>query len=234
VLILALDTSSKAASCALWREGVLLGESFLNCGLTHSQTIMPMVQGLLCAASVSLDEVDRYAVSVGPGSFTGLRIGLSAVKGMAMAADKPCAPVSTLEALAWNLCAFRGIIAPVMDARRAQVYTALFQSDGALPRRLREDAALPIPALGRRLQDLGDTPVMLVGDGAAMCLEALGGASARLLIAPEPLRHQRAGSVAAVAAHTGAAVGAAQLEPAYLRLPQAQRELIEKKGGTTV
>lgn len=230
--ILALDTSSLAASCALWRDGVLLGEYFINVGLTHSQTIMPMVESLLRDAGASLPQVDRFGVSIGPGSFTGLRIGLSAVKGMAMALDKPCAAVSTLEGLAWNLLGFTGVIAPVMDARCMQVYTALFRGDGQTLTRMEPDMAISIPQLGQRLAALGE-PVTLVGDGAALCMEKLAtepGLALRLC--PQALRHQRASSVALLSARTETPLSPEVLAPAYLRLPQAQRELMKKKEET--
>lgn len=225
--ILALDTSSKAGSCALLRDGALLGEFFVNTALTHSQTAMPMVQSLLEITGVAIDQVDRFAVSTGPGSFTGLRIGIAAVKGMALATGKPCGGVSTLEGLAWNLAAFQGIVAPAMDARRSQVYTALFRMrDGELTR-LEEDSALSLPELGERLAAISE-PVMLVGDGAKLCRDAL--PERNLLVAAEPLLHQRAGSVAVAVARLPAdkLCSAQALAPAYLRLPQAERERLAK------
>lgn len=232
MMILALDTSSLAASCALWRDGALLGEYFINAGLTHSQTIMPMTEALLRETGTSLAQVDRFGVSIGPGSFTGLRIGLSAVKGMAMALDKPCAAVSTLEGLAWNLLGFTGIIAPVMDARCMQVYTALFRGDGQTLTRVEPDMALSIPELGRRLAALGE-PVTLVGDGAALCMEKLAPEPGpELRLCPQALRHQRASSVALLSARTETLLPPGALSPAYLRLPQAERELMKKKEET--
>lgn len=228
--ILALDTSSRAASCALWRDGALLAEFFLNAGLTHSQTVMPMVRALLDAAGETPAAADLFAVSAGPGSFTGLRIGIAAVKGMAQALEKPCAAVSTLEALAENLAAFDGIVLPVMDARRSQMYTAAFRCGKGAVARLGEDAALDVAALGERIAAYAPEPVMLVGDGARKCLELLAGYP-HLRVAPENLLHQRAGSVAAVAARlaaSGAVCSAGELTPAYLRLPQAERERLAR------
>lgn len=225
--ILALDTSSLAASCALWRGDALLGEYFINAGLTHSQTILPMVQALLRDTATPLDAVERFAVSTGPGSFTGLRIGISAVKGMAMGLKRPCVAVSTLEGLAWNLWGFPGVVAPVMDARCRQVYTALFRFEDGSMRRLAPDAAISVAALGERLAALRE-PVTLVGDGAAMCFGEIGGLS-DMRLCPQPLRHQRAASVARLAALAADAVSAGALEPIYLRLPQAERELLKKK-----
>jgi tRNA threonylcarbamoyladenosine biosynthesis protein TsaB len=228
-MILALETSSQAASCALWREGKLLGESYGNAGLTHSQTILPMVEDMLRHTHVSLEEVEVFAVSVGPGSFTGLRIGLSAVKGMAMALGKPCAGISTLHGLAANVRDFRGILLPVLDARRGQVYAAAFRSDGAALTRLWEDEALSLADLALRLESL-DGPKLFVGDGAVLCREALADLPDVAVVSPA-LRYQRASSVAALAAELppSALVSAGELAPVYLRLPQAERELNNKE-----
>ena len=110
--ILAVDTSSQSASCALTEDGRLLGECFTNVRLTHSQTLMPMIEGLFAQTQTSIESVDLFAVTEGPGSFTGLRIGLSAVKGMAHALGRACVGISTLEALAWNLCGIPCVVAP--------------------------------------------------------------------------------------------------------------------------
>jgi tRNA threonylcarbamoyladenosine biosynthesis protein TsaB len=222
--ILALDTSAQAASCALWRDGILLGEYFVNIGHTHSQTAMPMVRSLLEITGAAIEDIDLFAVSTGPGSFTGLRIGVAAVKGMAFGQNKPCTAVSTLECLAENLSAFTGIIVPAMDARRQQVYTARFRGDGGVVTRLTEDSALSLPRLRASLLDANE-PVMLVGDGAHLCKDAMADLDF-VRIAPQQLLHQRAASIAAIAARMNPAsyVTAAELAPAYLRLPQAERE----------
>ena len=227
--ILALDTSSRAASCALLRGGVLAGEFFVNIGLTHSQTAMPMLEKLLEQTMTAPGEIDVFAVTTGPGSFTGLRIGISAVKGMAMATGKPCAGVPTLMALAVGASLFEGYICPVMDARRDQVYTAIFESTAGGLHRLRQDKALPIEELGKQLAGLG-SPALLVGDGAALCVEALGQPK-HLRLAPEQFLHQKASAVASVAeemARTGQLVSAGNLAPTYLRMPQAERERMER------
>jgi len=230
--ILALDTSSQAASCAIIRDGVLTGEFFANVGLTHSQTAMPMVEKLLAQTNTTLAEIDLFAVSTGPGSFTGLRIGVACVKGMALAGDKPCAGVSTLLALAAGVSVFAGYICPVMDARREQIYTALFESaDGQLGR-LRQDEALSLDELRRVLGALGPSPVLLVGDGAAIASKALADL-AHVGIAPERLLHQRASAIAQIASQMSAddqLTNAFDLAPSYLRLPQAERERLEATG----
>lgn len=225
--LLALDTSSLAASCAIWAGGRLAGEYFINAGLTHSQTVMPMVEALLQTTGIPIDEISGFAVSAGPGSFTGLRIGMAAVKGMAAGTGKPCFPVSTLMGLAQNVVFAPGYIAPVMDARRSQVYTALFFSNGQALSRVQPDEAVPIEALRARFAAL-DAPVALVGDGAALCIEALGQSLPALRLCPEGLRHQRASSIAQLAKE-GSAVSAEELAPVYLRLPQAERERLEKE-----
>ena len=222
--ILALDTSSRAASCALLTDGVLSGEFFVHTGLTHSQTIMPMVESLLTATDTELSTVDVFAVSAGPGSFTGLRIGVAAIKALALALAKPCVGVSTLQALALNAADFRGYVVPVMDARRAQVYTALYENTSDR-RLLCADDALSLADLGTRLAGL-DGPKLLIGDGAALCREKLSHIP-DLQVAAPGIRHQRAGSVALAAAGVPPEdyVTAAELAPVYLRLPQAEREL---------
>jgi len=221
--ILALDTSSQAASCAVLRDGELAGEFFANVGLTHSQTALPMVAALLEQVRLTLADIDVFAVCTGPGSFTGLRIGIATVKGFALAGDKPCVGVSTLHTLANGACMHEGYICPVLDARREQVYTALFEGDGKQVRRVWEDEAIPIAQLGERLSELSSR-IVLVGDGAHKCLDALGG---KLALPPERFVHQRASALAA-AAHDMAARGqlhsADDLAPSYLRLPQAERE----------
>lgn len=231
--ILALDTSSQAASCALLEDGKLMGEFFANLGLTHSQTALPMVEALLRQADITPQEVDVFAVSTGPGSFTGLRIGLASIKGMAMAADKPCAGVSTLESLAANLPCGEGYVLPVMDARRQQFYTALFQNEEGWPQRRSKDAALSLEELGEQIGSLSPHPVWLVGDGAHLVMEALSPIHSNLKLAPERVRHQRAASVGALAermAKRGLLLSPQELAPSYLRLSQAERERQEREG----
>jgi tRNA threonylcarbamoyladenosine biosynthesis protein TsaB len=226
--VLALETSAQAASCAIARDGRLVGECYANAGLTHSQTVMPMVEAMLNNTRIILSEVDFFAVSTGPGSFTGLRIGLSAIKGMAMAAGKPCVGISTLRGLAENLSGTRTYIVPALDARRSQVYTAIFDNRDSAMLRLREDEAVAIDELGARLGKL-EGEIVLIGDGARLCLEALGHMPG-LSIAPEHLLYQRAASVALLAErlYPEGAVSAGELAPTYLRLPQAERELRER------
>ncbi|SDM80127.1 tRNA (adenosine(37)-N6)-threonylcarbamoyltransferase complex dimerization subunit type 1 TsaB [Acetanaerobacterium elongatum] len=233
MVLLGIDTSAKAASVAICDETQLLAEAMVNTKLTHSQTIMPMVQSMLENAHIALNQVDAFAVSAGPGSFTGLRIGIAAVKGMAMALNKPCVAVSTLEALAYNLRGFEGIICAVMDARCNQVYTASFRAHSGAVERLTEDSALPIEELIRQLTQFQE-PVFFVGDGAGLCYNNKNVCLFDARLAPEHMVNQSAASVCRLAlermkAEPLAAVGAEAISPVYLRLPQAERELRQKQ-----
>ena len=229
MILLGMDTSAVAASAALWEDGRIIGESFVNVKLTHSQTILPMTQNLLNSCGKDLSQVDEFAVSTGPGSFTGLRIGISAVKGMAFGTNKRCIPVSTLEALAYLLIGQECIAVAAMDARCQQVYAASFLVGRESVQRLSEDAALSIGQLWEQINSISsDLPLILVGDGAQLCYNSW--ESDRILLAPEHLRFQRASAVCMAALpHRGMSVEPAQLVPQYLRLPQAQRELLQKQ-----
>lgn len=229
--ILAIDTSSQSAGCALTEDDFILGEFFTNIKLTHSQTIMPMVQSLLEQTRISLGEVDLFAVTHGPGSFTGLRIGLSAVKGMAHALGKHCIGISTLEALAIPFSGQSCVVAPVLDARCSQVYTALFRWSGNTFTRLEEDSALTIQQLEDRLKNV-ENSVFLVGDGAKMCYTILNEQNPALLTPSPALLYVRASSVALAAGRlfaAGGGISPGALAPAYLRLPQAERELLARQ-----
>ena len=190
----------------------------------HSQTLMPLLQDLLQCAQLDLSAVDAFAVAAGPGSFTGLRIGIAAVKGLAQAAGKPCIPISTLEALGYNLLGFSGVGCAVMDARRNQVYNALFSLDGSV-RRLCQDRAISLADLAAELKQQPN-PIILVGDGASLCYNELKQQLPQLRLAPEALRNQRAASVAFCAQQKAAAgvfTAPAALMPSYLRPSQAER-----------
>ncbi|MDD3193266.1 MAG: tRNA (adenosine(37)-N6)-threonylcarbamoyltransferase complex dimerization subunit type 1 TsaB [Oscillospiraceae bacterium] len=228
-MILGMDTSAVAASAALWENGRIIGEHFVNVKLTHSQTILPMVQNLFTACGKDITQVDEFAVSTGPGSFTGLRIGISAVKGMAFGTKKRCIPVSTLEALAYNLIGQECVAVAAMDARCQQVYTAAFQVSRESVQRLSEDRALSVQALREQLDEISSgLPLILVGDGAELCYNSWEGSG--VVLAPEHLRFQRASAVCMAALpRRGLCVEPALLAPEYLRLPQAQRELLQKQ-----
>jgi len=229
--ILAVDTSAKAASAAVVEDGKIIAESYINTKITHSQTILPMVKSILEACGQTIEQIDTFAVSVGPGSFTGLRIGISLVKGLAFSTQKKCVPVSTLEALCHNVSAI-GRICAVMDARCSQVYTATFDFDGEKYTRITEDEAISLVQLEENVKKC-KKPVVFVGDGAEMCYNKLKDTCDNVLLASENVRFQRASSVAFVAEgmlEEGKAVSAEELVPSYLRLPQAQRERIAKMG----
>ena len=168
--IFALDCAGATASAALLCDGVLLGESFTHVPLTHSQTLLPMAQELFSNCRVQPNEVDVFAVTNGPGSFTGVRIGVAAIKGMADAAEKPCFAVSALEAAAYANRHFDGVVCAVMDARRDQVYTACFQNG----ERLTEDKAMSLADLSEELRAFSSA-VLLAGDGTKKAFEFLSG-----------------------------------------------------------
>ncbi len=226
MIVLAFESSAKAASVALCRDGSLISQYSQCSGLTHSRTLLPMAEDLLKNAEMSMQDVDRFAVAQGPGSFTGIRIGVSTVKGLAWAADKPCVGVSTLEAMAWHGLAAGGYVCPVMDARRNQVYNALFAIEGENPRRLTEDRAIGLDELAAEVKAL-NAPVFLVGDGAELTQRYFAQQGIPCRIAPENLRWQSAWGVAMAAAEQEP-VDSAALLPVYLRLSQAERERNER------
>lgn len=230
MLVLGIESSATAASVAVAEGEKLLGQYYCNTAMTHSQTLLPMAEALVQSLGKTWADFGLLAVSAGPGSFTGVRIGVSCVKGIAFAHNIPCCGVSTLEAIAYNGLACEGnILCAVMDARCGQVYNALFQVEKGALRRLTEDRALAIEALGEEYKAHGPH-IMLLGDGAALCHQAFSTWGARL--APEAQRFQQAASVAFIGqqrAQQGLTVPAAELLPAYLRLPQAERELKRKK-----
>ena len=226
--ILALDSSATVASVALCEDCRLLSEYTVNNGNTHSETLLPMIESMLAHFSLSASDIDLFAASSGPGSFTGVRIGAATVKGLAFASGKPCIGVSTLEAIAYNAIARKGLICPVMNARRSQVYTALFRSDGQTLTRLMPDSAMAIAELDELLATYGE-PVTFCGDGYDVTLPALSKTQADAT--PERMRHQSAYSVAAVALSmhlAGTSADDSAFKVTYLRPSQAERELMNK------
>ncbi len=221
--ILALETSAKSVSCAVTEDGAVLARSFQCTRLTHSRTLLPMVDAMLKNAEIAPESIDRYAVSSGPGSFTGLRIGVSALKGLAWAADKPCAGVSTLYAMAQNLSHLDDcVLICAMDARRNQVYNALFEAKGGTVNRLTPDRAIALDELTAQLQS--ETRRMIVlGDGAGLAYEALTSCGIACTMAPAPLLYQDAVGVA-LAAERCEPCTAQELTISYLRVSQAERE----------
>ena len=230
MLILAFETSAKAASVALW-EGKLLGESYQNTGLTHSQTLMVMAEDLLKQCGKAPADVTYVAVAAGPGSFTGVRIGVAAAKGFAWGRELPLCGVSTLQAMALTLGVWEGTVCCVMDARRNQVYNALFRAEGGSITRIREDRAISLEELGEELREISGT-IYLVGDGSELTHRTLKDTVPNLATPPEHRRHQRASGVALAAVKQiegGGPCDAASLTPNYLRLSQAERERLEKE-----
>lgn len=222
MLILAFESSAKPASVALLRDGKLLSVYTQCSQLTHSRTLLPMAEDMLKNAELTLRDVDLFAVAHGPGSFTGVRIGVSTVKGLAWALDKPCVGVSTLEAMAWNGVAAGGFVCPVMDARRSQVYNALFEIRDGRPCRLTKDRPIALEEMIGEVRAL-NAPVFLVGDGAELTARAFDEAGIPYVLAPENLRWQSAWGVA-MCAKDQEPGNADSLLPVYLRLSQAERE----------
>ena len=231
MLLLAFETSAKAASVALLDGEKLLGESYQNTGLTHSQTLLVMAQDLLNQCSKTPSDVQAVAVANGPGSFTGVRIGVAAAKGFAWGSEIPCYGVSTLESMALGLGAYEGIVCPVMDARRSQVYNALFDANQANLTRIAPDRAISLEDLGAELKN-AEKPIFLVGDGSILCYHTLKDTVPNLVMPAENRMHQRAvgvGLAALQAIAAGEAGDGNALAPNYLRLSQAERERLERE-----
>lgn len=226
MLILAFESSAKPASAALVKDGQLLSQYMQCSALTHSRTLLPMAEDMLKNAELRLSDVDLIAVAHGPGSFTGIRIGVATVKGLAWAAEKPCVGVSTLEAMAWHGLAAGGYICPVMDARRSQVYNALFKIENGRSVRMTEDRPIALDELSKEVTAL-NAPVFLVGDGASLCYEHFTARGVPCVMAPDNLRWQDAWGVAMAAADKTPG-NADELLPVYLRLSQAERERQER------
>lgn len=226
--ILSVESSAASCSVALSDNGVLIGEEFTNVKLTHSETLMPMVKNILDNTKTDIGTVDVFAVSNGPGSFTGVRIGVAAVKGMADGVGKPCCGVSTLETIAYPFFDRNCVVCSLMDARCSQVYTALFENG----KRLTPDSAMLISELADSLKSI-DKPIVFAGDGAAVTYEKLSDSFDNIILADAQNRYQRASSIAFLTEkyiNSGKLpVSANELLPVYLRLPQAERELKKKK-----
>lgn len=230
--ILAIDTSATAASVAVAEEDKIIGEYFINTKLTHSQTLIPMAEQLLKSVSLSVKDLDAVAVNAGPGSFTGVRIGVAAAKGIAFADEIPCISVSTLQSMAYNMLESDCIVCAVMDARCQQVYNAMFKINGKSVERLTDDRALSLEDLKLELERINDK-VVLVGDGTEITEKYFDGKLSNVVSAPINKRIQNASSTAIVACRMlkeDKTVSSDELMPIYLRLPQAQRELNKKLG----
>ena len=222
MLTLAFESSAKAASVTLCEDGRLISQVIQCSGLTHSRTLLPMAEDLLKNAETEMKQIDCFAVAQGPGSFTGIRIGIATVKGLAWAADKPCIGVSTLAAMAWNGVAAGGLICAVMDARRSEVYNALFRIEDGRPVRLCPDRAISLSALTEELRERGEAP-FLVGDGTELASAFFREQHLDHRVPPENVRWQNAWGVAMEAAGKELCTSQ-ELLPVYLRLSQAERE----------
>ncbi|MDY4953496.1 MAG: tRNA (adenosine(37)-N6)-threonylcarbamoyltransferase complex dimerization subunit type 1 TsaB [Candidatus Onthomonas sp.] len=228
--ILALETSAKAASAAVTEEGRLVCSAYQSTGLTHSRTVMPMVEAMLKNADLTLADCGAVAVAAGPGSFTGIRIGVAAAKGLAFAAEKPVVGVSTLEAMARNVAWWDGLVICAMDARRHQVYNAVFEARDGVLTRLAPDRAIGLEELSDELQSSGLRKI-IVGDGAELCYHHLSERGIACRLAPPHLVMQNAVSVgfaAEEAVRAGRLQTPQELVPVYLRISQAERERNER------
>ena len=233
--ILGIDSSGNVASVSLLSDGVLMGEYSINNKLTHSQTLLPMVDVMLQTAGVEPEELDFVAISAGPGSFTGLRIGAATAKGLAQALQIPVIKVPTLSALAYNLAGVSGLVCPVMDARRGQVYTGVYRYEGDKLMSVLPEQAVDMGELLARLNEMGER-VTFLGDGVPVHREKIERECGVYGFAPVHLALQRAGSVAALASQAelyGDAgveqMAAAAFAPEYLRVSQAERERAERE-----
>lgn len=225
--ILSIESSAKAASVALSEDGRLISQYFSASALTHSKTLLKMAEDMLNNQETTMADIDAVAVAVGPGSFTGVRIGVAAAKGLCWGADKPAIGVSTLEAMAWQGADRAGyVICASMDARRGEVYNALFESDGEKTVRLCEDRAVPLTKIVDEAKNAGK-PYFFLGDGARLCYNKFLEEGLDCAIAPEPLLMQTAWGVSR-AALGKSPEDASDLTPRYLRLSQAERERNER------
>ncbi len=221
--IVAIDTSGPAASCAVMKDGAVIQLTVMNHGLTHSETIMPALDQAMRAAGIGCAEVDVFAAVAGPGSFTGVRIGVCAVKGLAHAWNRPCARVDALEALAMNFYGFDGLACPILDARRGQVYCAAFDMQNGMPRRAMDDMAMDLSAFVEALPR--DRRIVFLGDGLRVHAATLRDLLPEAMIAPANLQDLHADAACVLAAaHPDEWIEARLLTPIYLRAPQAERE----------
>lgn len=229
--ILALDSSSAVCTAALCEDSSLLSELTINTGNTHSETLLPSVEQVLRLADTSVDDIDVFACGVGPGSFTGVRIGVATIKGLAFGKNKPCVGVSTLDSLAFNISHFNGILCPVMDARRDNVYNALYEcTDGAVAR-ICPDRLISVEELDIELSSLGKK-IYLSGDAYSLCKQRFVNTKAEYT--PERLRLVSGYSTAEIARQkyeNGEHVSDFELAPVYLRPSQAERERNQRQKG---
>lgn len=225
--ILAMESSALTASVAVCEDEQLLAEYTVNNGNTHSENLLPMAESILSFLGLTVSDIDLFSVAAGPGSFTGVRIGVSTVKGLAFGTEKPCIGVSTLEALAYNMQSANGLVCPVMNARRKQVYTALFRAENGALTRLMDDSAISVEELGEKLKEYSE-PIYLVGDGFDLVTDLL---DLPFAFTQDRMKYQSAYAVASAALnayHSGVRTTHRELAPTYLRPCQAERERAER------
>ncbi|HHU77407.1 MAG: tRNA (adenosine(37)-N6)-threonylcarbamoyltransferase complex dimerization subunit type 1 TsaB [Caldicoprobacterales bacterium] len=234
--VLAVDSSSVVAGVAILSEDRLLYEAYHHHRKNHSELLMPLVEDALNSSDLKPDDLDLLAVSGGPGSFTGLRIGISTIKGLAQAIEKPVVSVPTLDALAWNIAGVNGLVCPLMDARREQVYTSLYRREGSECIRLMPYSAIPVVELTEQLAAYRQ-PIIFLGDGLwayqALLQEQL---KEYAHFAPAHLICQRASAIAWLGrkeALAGNAVHYKELRPFYLRQSQAEQKRLKQAGDRT-
>lgn len=231
MIILAFDSTAKAASAAVTDDEKLLALYNIDNGLTQSELLLPMAENMLKSLKLGFDDVGLLTCSVGPGSFTGVRIGTALVKGIAFGKNIPCVPISTLDALAENLRGLRGIIVPCMDARRAQVYTAIYRGKDDALEKLCEDKAVSISALAEELKQYDGESIYISGDGYTTAKRGLEAAGIKVMNTPTLLINENAYSVAIAAKRkydAGEYANDVEISPTYLRMPQAERERLER------
>ena len=232
--VLGIDSSGMVASIAVVEDMQMLGEYTINYKKTHSQTLLPMLDEVAKMIELDLADIDVIAVAAGPGSFTGLRIGSATAKGLGLALKKPLVSVPTLEGIAFNFCGSDKVICPMMDARRSQVYTGIYEFDGNTLRKVEDQMAVPVEEILEKLNTIGKE-VVLAGDGVPVYMEQIEQyLKVPYLVAPAHLNRQRAGAVAVLGmqyAKEGKTETAMEHQPDYLRLSQAERERAEKQAG---
>ncbi len=229
MIVFGIDTCCMSATAALLSDDRLMAQVVLNNNKTHSQKIMPLIEFMLNQADIKASDIDCFAAAVGPGSFTGVRIGVATAKALSYATGKPCVAVSTLKALSYNVAEFDGIICPILDARRGQVYNALFKGK----ERLCKDRALSINELLDELENT-DGKIIFLGDGVPVFKDKINERlNGRAIFANLSQRMNLASSVAQIGYEellVGNTIESGDLIPQYLRLSQAERERLEKEG----